>query len=119
MTSGPFPQNSTAALLIFLLLALCAIAADKPAEVKGGNGIILPPPPATETKPVTEDIHGTTLTDPYRWLEDAKSPATRAFPSSAAEIIFSRSAWPTRIRDRSIYDEACMARMSDWWTRRS
>jgi prolyl oligopeptidase len=79
MTSGPFPQNSTAALLIFLLLALCAIAADKPAEVKGGNGIILPPPPATETKPVTEDIHGTTLTDPYRWLEDAKSPATRAW----------------------------------------
>jgi prolyl oligopeptidase len=28
---------------------------------------------------VTEDIHGTTLTDPYRWLEDGKSPATRAW----------------------------------------
>ena len=66
-------------LLVLLLLALFAFADDKPAEVKGGNGIILPPPPPTEAKPVTENIHGTTLTDPYRWLEDAKSPATRAW----------------------------------------
>ncbi len=66
-------------LLAFLLFGLCAFAADKPSEIKGGNGIILPPPPATETNPVTETIHGTTLTDPYRWLEDAKSPATRAW----------------------------------------
>ena len=79
MTSAPFTQHSTAALFLFLLLALCAIAADKAPEVKGGNGIILPPPPATEAQPVTENIHGTTLTDPYRWLEDAKSPATRAW----------------------------------------
>ena len=56
-----------------------SLAADKPAEVKGGNGIVLPPPPATEVKPVTEDIHGTSLTDPYRWLEDGKSPETRAW----------------------------------------
>ena len=62
-----------------LLFAVFAFAADKPSEVKGGNGIILPPPPSTEAKPVTENIHGTTLTDPYRWLEDAKSPATRAW----------------------------------------
>src|SRR5580700_8296988 len=79
MTSGPFSQSSTVALLLFLLLALSAIAADNPSDVKGGNGIILPPPPATEATPVTENIHGTTLTDPYRWLEDAKSPATRAW----------------------------------------
>jgi len=48
-------------------------------EVKGGNGITLPPPPTTEVKPVSEDIHGTALTDPYRWLEDGKSPETRAW----------------------------------------
>src|ERR1019366_5505257 len=35
----------------------------------------------TEVKPVTENIHGTTITDPYRWLEDAKSPETRAWIS--------------------------------------
>ncbi len=66
-------------LMFCLPFALLALAADKSPEVKGGNGIILPPPPVTETQPVTENIHGTTITDPYRWLEDAKSPATRAW----------------------------------------
>jgi prolyl oligopeptidase len=70
---------ATSGLLAVCLLAAIAFANDKPSEVKGGNGIILPPPPATEAKPVTEDIHGTTVTDPYRWLEDAHSPATRAW----------------------------------------
>ena len=78
MTSTPI-THATAALLVFLVLAVFSLAADKPAEVKGGNGIILPPPPPTEANPVTETIHGTTLTDPYRWLEDAKSPETRAW----------------------------------------
>jgi len=61
------------------MLTLFALANDKPAEIRGGNGVILPPPPITEAKPVTENIHGTPLTDPYRWLEDGKSPATRAW----------------------------------------
>lgn len=65
--------------LSYSLLALFAFADDKSAEVKGGNGIVLPPPPPTEAKPLAENIHGITLTDPYRWLEDAKSPATRAW----------------------------------------
>ena len=30
-------------------------------------------PPATPSRPVTEMVHGTTLTDPYRWLEDNKA----------------------------------------------
>ena len=58
-------EMEISAFLVLLLFALIAFAKDKPAEVKGGNGIILPPPPATEAKPVTENIHGTTLTDPY------------------------------------------------------
>ncbi len=49
----------------------------KPTTIEGGNGVTLPPPPPTEVKPVTETIHGVTITDPYRWLEDAQSPATR------------------------------------------
>src|ERR1700722_2362918 len=81
MTSAPAACKQFVTLLIFLLLlfSLAVCAADKPSEVKGGNGIVLPPRPATEAKPVTEDIHGTTLTDPYRWLEDGKSPETRAW----------------------------------------
>src|ERR1700685_872112 len=79
MTSTPDARKSFVTLLAVLLLSLVVCAADKPSEVKGGSGIILPPPPAPEAKPVTEDIHGTTLTDPYRWLEDGKSPETRAW----------------------------------------
>jgi prolyl oligopeptidase len=79
MTSVPFVHNATVSLLAFLLLTVLALAADKPSEIKGGNGIILPPPPTAEVKPVTEDIHGTTITDPYRWLEDSKSPETRSW----------------------------------------
>jgi prolyl oligopeptidase len=35
------------------------------------------PPPTTKTEPVTEDIHGVKMTDPYRWLENQNSPQTR------------------------------------------
>jgi prolyl oligopeptidase len=34
-------------------------------------------PPKSRTDNVTETIHGVTITDPYRWLEDQKSPETR------------------------------------------
>ncbi len=70
-------------LSLFCAFAM-ALASDKssaapakPTTIEGGNGVTLPPPPPTEVKPVTETIHGVTITDPYRWLEDAQSPATR------------------------------------------
>jgi prolyl oligopeptidase len=34
-------------------------------------------PPATQRHDVTEVLHGVTVTDPYRWLEDQNSPETR------------------------------------------
>ncbi len=49
------------------------------AQVQGGNGITLPAPPVTAKEPVTDDIHGHKVTDDYRWLEDQKSPQTRAW----------------------------------------
>jgi prolyl oligopeptidase len=39
----------------------------------------VPPPPPTEARVITETMHGVTITDPYRWLEDQKSPETRAW----------------------------------------
>ena len=30
-------------------------------------------PPPTPARPVTDTVHGTTITDPYRWLEDNKN----------------------------------------------
>lgn len=71
--------RSFCSLCFCLVVALSSFAANKAATVVGGNGITLAPPPATEAKPVTETIHGVTLSDPYRWLEDQKSPATRAW----------------------------------------
>jgi prolyl oligopeptidase len=47
--------------------------------VHGRDGITLPPPPVAAVKPVTDDYFGTKITDNYRWLEDAKSPETRAW----------------------------------------
>jgi prolyl oligopeptidase len=47
--------------------------------VHGANGITLPAPPSTEKHTVTQNLHGETITDNYRWLEDQKAPATRAW----------------------------------------
>jgi prolyl oligopeptidase len=74
-------RMKTLQVLSFLLLSFAAmkLAANKPTEIRGGGGVTLPLPPVTEAKPVTETLNGTAITDPYRWLEDAHSPATRAW----------------------------------------
>lgn len=36
-------------------------------------------PPKTAVHPVTDKMHGISITDPYRWLEDQNSPETRAW----------------------------------------
>lgn len=67
------------AFLIITAFVIAMRASDKPAEVHGGNGITLPPPPSTDVKPVTDNVAGQSLTDPYRWLEESKSPETRSW----------------------------------------
>ena len=47
--------------------------------VHGKDHIVLPAPPVTEKVPVTDTYFGSKIVDNYRWLEDAKSPETRAF----------------------------------------
>lgn len=42
-------------------------------------------PPTTRVDAVTETIHGATITDPYRWLEDQNSPETRAWINAQNE----------------------------------
>src|SRR5947209_4829286 len=55
------------------------------AVVHGGGGITLGPPPVTEARPVTDDYHGTKITDSYRWLEDQNSSETRAWIAKQQE----------------------------------
>ena len=62
-----------------LLLVTALFAGEKTHEIHAGGGITLPPPPPTQAKPVTDTVAGQEITDPYRWLEDAKSPDTRAW----------------------------------------
>jgi prolyl oligopeptidase len=46
-------------------------------------------PPETRTDNVTETIHGVSIHDPYRWLENQQSPETRAWID--AQNAYSRS----------------------------
>jgi prolyl oligopeptidase len=46
-------------------------------------------PPAAAREPVTEVLHGVTITDPYRWLEEQNSPGTREW--IAAQSAYTRS----------------------------
>ena len=64
------------ASLSFLSLVSAPLGAQ---AIHGREGIELPPPPAVATDPVTDDYFGTKVIDSYRWLEDSKSPQTRAF----------------------------------------
>ena len=47
-------------------------------------------PPATRTDNVTETLHGVTITDPYRWLEDQDSAETRAWINTQNEYTASQ-----------------------------
>src|SRR5215470_8100921 len=72
----------TRGMLLVLGCAAVAVGAAETHMIYGRNGVKLPAPPATEAKPVTENVNGTTIVDPYRWLEDGKSPETRAWIAS-------------------------------------
>jgi prolyl oligopeptidase len=39
--------------------------------------VLVEAPPSTTTEPITEILHGVSVVDPYRWLEDQESPRTR------------------------------------------
>ncbi len=46
-------------------------------------------PPKAEMRPVTENLHGTKIVDPYRWLEDGTSGDTQKWV--AEEMAYTRS----------------------------
>ena len=58
-----------AASALMLALAATAVAADKGA-------------PPTEASTVTDSYHGVTVSDPYRWLEDAADPKVKAWTAT-------------------------------------
>lgn len=51
-----------------------------PATVRAQSDQVAPEcPPKTHADDIKEDVHGTIVADPYRWLENQTSPATRAW----------------------------------------
>jgi prolyl oligopeptidase len=60
-------------------------------------------PPHTRTVEVVETIHGVTIADPYRWLEDQNSPETRAWieeQNRYTESLLNQLPWREQIRKR-------------------
>ena len=75
--------HPTVSVLVAGLTLTGAALGQTPAAIHGKDGITLPPPPAVRVAPVV-DTYGSpevpvNVTDNYRWLEDAKSPETRAY----------------------------------------
>jgi prolyl oligopeptidase len=81
--------------------------------IHGRDGITLPSPPAVEAVPVADDYFGTKIIDSYRWLEDAKSPETRAF-IDAQNAYTARYLKQARIRPQVADDLDALEHVSKW-----
>jgi prolyl oligopeptidase len=81
--------------------------------IHGRDGITLPPPPAVQAIPVVDDYFGTKIADSYRWLEDAKSAATRAF-IDAQNAYTARYQKQARIRPQILDDLDELENVSAW-----
>jgi prolyl oligopeptidase len=86
-----------------LVLGLAVGASAAAQTIHGREGITLPPPPAVEAIPVTDDYFGTKIADSYRWLEGAKSPETLAF-IDAQNAYTARYLKQARIRSQVVDD---------------
>src|ERR1700733_12591176 len=65
-------------LLPLLILAAIFVGIPAPAAAQDSASAGKCPPPSRNDGTV-ETIHGISVADPYRWLEDQKSPETRAW----------------------------------------
>src|SRR5436309_2264064 len=72
-------------LALFSFLVVSAVFANDAAVSTPTNA----GPPMAEQKPVQEVLHGHTIVDPFRWLEDAGSPETQKWVSQ--ELHYTRT----------------------------
>ena len=80
--------------------------------INGREGITLPPPPAVQAIPVSDDYFGTKIADSYRWLEDAASPETRAF-IDAQNAYTARYLKQASIRPQAVVDLDALENVSE------
>src|SRR5947207_5619920 len=70
------------------------------------------PAPATPKKPVSDEYHGTTVEDPYQWLEKDDDPEVKAW--SAAQNQRTRD-YLDRLPDRAAIEK----QLTDWYAKTS
>ena len=101
-------------LLAPLAVAVCVVgcaASPPPASPRASRAtsaptVPTPSPLVARRGDVTDDLHGTRVADPYRWLEDGASPEVAAW--TAAQNAHTRAtldAWPGRAALRARLDE--------------
>jgi len=70
-------------LMLVLVIGSRLVSGAPPAstqpEVKPVVAAKVAPPPVTRRDDAKETLHGVTIVDPYRWLEDQNAPETRAW----------------------------------------
>jgi len=82
-------------------------------SIRTGDGIALSQPPAATATPVTDKYFGVKIDDNYRWLEDSKSPETRAF-IDAQNAYTARYLKAARIRSQAVDDLDSLERVATW-----
>ncbi|HEY3349199.1 MAG TPA: prolyl oligopeptidase family serine peptidase [Thermoanaerobaculia bacterium] len=71
---------------LLLVLPLLALALTRPSRARAADPAEKPAYPPTRTTQASEVIHGVTVMDPYRWLEDEKSPEVQAWMKAQDDL---------------------------------
>src|ERR1044072_4524618 len=79
-SARPAPKRSSTMKRIFALALLSLGAALAPHTTRAQDG-----PPKAPVREVTDTYFGQKVVDPYRWMEDAKSPEMAAWMKAQAE----------------------------------
>jgi len=110
-----FFQGETVGRISRLCVLLCAgtVAFASAQAIHGRGGITLPPPPEVKTLPVTDNYFRKKIVDNYRWLEDAKSPETRAFINQE-NTYTQRYLDQARIRPQLVDNLTALEQVSKW-----
>ena len=98
---------------ILLTVAMAVAASAVAQSIRTGDGVLLGAPPDAATDPVVDSYSGTRLTDNYRWLEDTKSPETRAFLDSE-NAYTARYFKSVRMRTDVVEDLEALEHVASW-----
>ncbi|MGZ6989407.1 MAG: hypothetical protein ACXVH0_10650, partial [Thermoanaerobaculia bacterium] len=69
-----------------LLLPILALVLARSPRARAAESAGRTPYPESRTVDVTDVLHGVSVKDPYRWLEDAKSPEVQAWMKAQDDL---------------------------------